>query len=145
MNFCRLTIQEPIFSVSNTEFEGVDDGHGHGDHTFSVKQAQPSHRGRTEIPILECGIRHYSTTSWTYAHSHTRRKQPRCVGVGLKTVSFGQRPRPLHNRQHTRTGAYYINLMAISPPKPPGVSYRTRTEAKPPPESRRGLKYPAVM
>jgi hypothetical protein len=43
MNSCRLTIQEPIFSVSNTEFEGGDDGHGHGDHTFLVKQAQPSH------------------------------------------------------------------------------------------------------
>ena len=46
MNFCRLTIQEPIFSVSNTEFEGGDDGHGHGDHTFLVKQAQPSHMPR---------------------------------------------------------------------------------------------------
>ena len=34
MNFCRLTIQEPIFSVSNTEFEGGDDGHGHGDRIF---------------------------------------------------------------------------------------------------------------
>jgi hypothetical protein len=43
MNFCRLTIQEPIFSVSNIEFEGGDDEHGHGDHTFLVKQAQPSH------------------------------------------------------------------------------------------------------
>jgi hypothetical protein len=43
MNFCRLTTQEPIFSVSNTEFEGGDDGHGHGDHIFLVKQAQPSH------------------------------------------------------------------------------------------------------
>ena len=44
-HFCRLTIQEPIFSVSNTEFEGGDDGHGHGDYTFLVKQAQPSHSG----------------------------------------------------------------------------------------------------
>ena len=43
MNFCRLTIQEPIFSVSNTEFEGGDDGHGYGDCIFLVKQAQPSH------------------------------------------------------------------------------------------------------
>jgi hypothetical protein len=32
--------------VSNTEFEGGDDGHGHGDHTFLVKQAQPSHNIR---------------------------------------------------------------------------------------------------
>jgi hypothetical protein len=30
LNFSRLTIQEPIFSVSNTEFEGGDDGHGYG-------------------------------------------------------------------------------------------------------------------
>ena len=29
--------------MSNTEFEGGDDGHGHDDHTFLVKQAQPSH------------------------------------------------------------------------------------------------------
>jgi hypothetical protein len=42
MNFCRLKIQEPIFSVSNTEFEGGDDGYGLGDCTFLVKQAQPS-------------------------------------------------------------------------------------------------------
>ena len=49
MNFCRLTIQEPIFSVSNTEFEGGDDGHGHGDHTFLVKQAQPSHTGWAQL------------------------------------------------------------------------------------------------
>jgi hypothetical protein len=49
MNFCRLTIQEPIFSVSDTEFEGGDDGHGHGDCTFLVKQAQPSHTANTVI------------------------------------------------------------------------------------------------
>jgi hypothetical protein len=49
MNFCRLTIEEPIFSVSNTEFEGGDDGHGLGDHTFLVKQAQPSHNA---FPLL---------------------------------------------------------------------------------------------
>jgi hypothetical protein len=42
-NFFRLTIQEPIFSVSNAEFEGGGDGHGYGDCTFLVKQAQPSH------------------------------------------------------------------------------------------------------
>jgi hypothetical protein len=52
MNLCRLTIQEPIFSVSNTEFEGGDDGYGHGDQTFLVKQAQPSHSGNRK---LECG------------------------------------------------------------------------------------------
>jgi hypothetical protein len=42
-----LAIQEPVFSVPNTEFEGGEDGHGHGDYTFLVKQAQPSH-----IPIV---------------------------------------------------------------------------------------------
>jgi hypothetical protein len=30
-------IQEPIFSVSNTEFEGGGDGHGHGEGTVLVK------------------------------------------------------------------------------------------------------------
>jgi hypothetical protein len=45
INFFQLTIQELIFSVSNTEFEGGGDGdgHGHGEGTFLVKQAQPSH------------------------------------------------------------------------------------------------------
>jgi hypothetical protein len=53
MNFCRLlTIQEPIFSVSNTEFECGDDGHGLGDCTFLVKQAQPSHSGFRSITFL---------------------------------------------------------------------------------------------
>jgi hypothetical protein len=28
--------QEPIFSVSNTEFEGGGDGHGHGEGTFRL-------------------------------------------------------------------------------------------------------------
>jgi hypothetical protein len=51
MNFCRLTIQEPIFSVSDTEFEGGDDGHGHGDCTFLVKQAQPSHNCYKRVPV----------------------------------------------------------------------------------------------
>jgi hypothetical protein len=36
-NFCRLANQEPIFSVSNTDFEGGDDGHGHGEGNFLVK------------------------------------------------------------------------------------------------------------
>jgi hypothetical protein len=37
LNFCRLTIQKPIISVSNTKFEGGDDGHGHGEGSFLVK------------------------------------------------------------------------------------------------------------
>jgi hypothetical protein len=37
INLSQLTIQEPIFSVSNTEFEGGDDGHGYGDCIFLVK------------------------------------------------------------------------------------------------------------
>jgi hypothetical protein len=52
MNFCRLTIQEPIFSVSNTEFEGGDDGHGYGDHIFLVKQAQPSHTAAGNLYVI---------------------------------------------------------------------------------------------
>jgi hypothetical protein len=39
-----FSVQKPShFSVSNTEFEGGDDGLGYGDCTFLVKQAQPSH------------------------------------------------------------------------------------------------------
>jgi hypothetical protein len=33
--------------VPNTEFEGGDDGHGYGDYTFLVKQAQSSHNKPT--------------------------------------------------------------------------------------------------
>jgi hypothetical protein len=32
-----MKAQEPIFPVSNTEFEGGGDGHGCGDRTFLVK------------------------------------------------------------------------------------------------------------
>jgi hypothetical protein len=51
-HYCRSTIQEPIFSVSNAEFEGGDDGHGHGDCTFLVKQAQPSHRAENLLEVV---------------------------------------------------------------------------------------------
>jgi hypothetical protein len=34
--------------VPNTEFEGGDDGHGYGDYTFLVKQAQPSHTHKND-------------------------------------------------------------------------------------------------
>jgi hypothetical protein len=37
------TIQEPVFSVDNTDFEGGGDGHGYGDYIFLVIYAQPSH------------------------------------------------------------------------------------------------------
>jgi hypothetical protein len=40
-------IQKSIFAVSNTEFEGGGDGHGHGDRIFLPKQAQPS---QAEMP-----------------------------------------------------------------------------------------------
>ena len=63
MYFCRLTIQEPIFSVSNTEFEGGDNGHGHGDCTFLVKQAQPSHN-RPSTPVA---VVYYGTSMYTRA------------------------------------------------------------------------------
>jgi hypothetical protein len=42
INFSRLTIQEPIFSVSNTEFEGGDDGRGHGDRIFWSNKPNPA-------------------------------------------------------------------------------------------------------
>ena len=46
---CRKTnlrvraIQEPVFPVANTDFEGGDDDHGCGDCIFFVIYAQPSH------------------------------------------------------------------------------------------------------
>jgi hypothetical protein len=36
-NFLLLTIQEPVFPVSDTEFEGGDDGCGCGNYIFLVK------------------------------------------------------------------------------------------------------------
>ena len=42
-NFLRLKIQEPVFPVFDTEFEGGGDGRGCGDYNFLVKWAQPSH------------------------------------------------------------------------------------------------------
>jgi hypothetical protein len=36
-------IQEPVFSVANTDFEGGDHDNGHGDYIFLVKRGQPSH------------------------------------------------------------------------------------------------------
>jgi hypothetical protein len=38
-------IQEPVFSVANTDFEGGYDDHGNGDYFFLVIHAQPSHVG----------------------------------------------------------------------------------------------------
>ena len=37
-------IQEPVFSVANTDFEDGDDDHGYGDCIFLVIYAQPSHK-----------------------------------------------------------------------------------------------------
>jgi hypothetical protein len=37
-------IQEPVFSVANTDFENGDDDHGYGDCIFLVIYAQPSHK-----------------------------------------------------------------------------------------------------
>ena len=47
-------IQEPVFSVANTDFEGGGDDHGYGDCMFLVIYAQPSQsqknaRGRISI------------------------------------------------------------------------------------------------
>ena len=49
-------IQEPVFSVANTDFEGGGDDHGYGDCMFLVIYAQPSHsqknaRGRISIAL----------------------------------------------------------------------------------------------
>ena len=49
--------------MSNTESEGGDDGHGYGDYTFLVKQAQPSHtKGSIRIPSYAAGF--ILTPSW---------------------------------------------------------------------------------
>jgi hypothetical protein len=40
---CIRAIQEPIFSVANTDFEGDESDHGYGDCIFLVIYAQPSH------------------------------------------------------------------------------------------------------
>jgi hypothetical protein len=37
-------IQEPVFPVANTDFEGGYDDHGYGDCIFLVIYAQPSHK-----------------------------------------------------------------------------------------------------
>jgi hypothetical protein len=42
-------IQEPVFSVANTDFEDGDDDHGYGDCIFLVIYAQPSHRPKTAM------------------------------------------------------------------------------------------------
>jgi hypothetical protein len=51
-------IQEPVFSVANTDFEDGDDDHGYGDCIFLVIYAQPSHKPLTThstaltVPVL---------------------------------------------------------------------------------------------
>jgi hypothetical protein len=45
-------IQEPVFSVANTDFEGGDDDHGYGDCIFLVIHAQPSHSSIWALPDL---------------------------------------------------------------------------------------------
>jgi hypothetical protein len=47
-------IQEPVFSVANTYFEGGDNDNGYGDYIFLVKHGQPSHT----VQVL------YSTGYW---------------------------------------------------------------------------------
>jgi hypothetical protein len=39
----QAAIQEPIFSVANTGFEGGGNDNGYGDYIFLVIYAQPSH------------------------------------------------------------------------------------------------------
>jgi hypothetical protein len=91
-HFCRLTIQEPIFSVSNTEFEGGD-GHGHGDCdcTFLVKQAQPSHNGCVTAMAVGQRQRPYCVRTLTgnYLSSTPRALHMRGVQLELKTLVHG--------------------------------------------------------
>ena len=42
-------IQEPVFSVANTDFEGGDNDDGCGDYIFLVKHGQPSHKWATQF------------------------------------------------------------------------------------------------
>jgi hypothetical protein len=44
-------IQEPVFSVANTDFEDGDDDHGYGDCIFLVIYAQPSHKCKMHAGI----------------------------------------------------------------------------------------------
>jgi hypothetical protein len=47
--------------VPNTEFEGGDDGHGHGEGNFLVKQAQPSHTGIAHRTLVWLGWAYFPT------------------------------------------------------------------------------------
>ena len=49
-DLCMRAIQEPVFSVAHTDFEGGDNDHGHGNHIFLVIYAQPSHSGLDQAP-----------------------------------------------------------------------------------------------
>jgi hypothetical protein len=42
-------IQEPVFSVANTDFEGGDNDSGYGDYIFLVKHGQPSHNKKSSL------------------------------------------------------------------------------------------------
>jgi hypothetical protein len=51
-NVGKLTyaIQEPVFPVANTDFEGGYDDHGYGDYIFLVIYTQPSHTKKAAMP-----------------------------------------------------------------------------------------------
>jgi hypothetical protein len=68
--------------VSNTEFEGGDDGHGHGEGTFLVKQAQPSHK-KIERPLTftALNIHSYSTTCRIGHGPKPKNLYPCCASV----------------------------------------------------------------
>ena len=66
--------------MSDTEFEGGDDGHGHGDCTFLVKQAQPSHMRnplRVDRPPKGLNRARYLT-----------RSEPKCGRGIVRAISY---------------------------------------------------------
>jgi hypothetical protein len=60
--------------VSNTEFEGGDDGHDHGEGTFLVKQAQPSHERPKQVS--GCPIRGDFNSTYETAASTSKTRRP---------------------------------------------------------------------
>jgi hypothetical protein len=44
-------IQELVFSVANTDFEGGDNDNGYGDYIFLVKHGQPKNYKEIEVEV----------------------------------------------------------------------------------------------
>jgi hypothetical protein len=79
-------IQEPVFSVPNTEFEGGGNGHGHSEGTFLIKYAQPSHTG----DILSAGV-----FGQKKKRHGKKESAPEIIVAGLgRHANFVQPPKP---------------------------------------------------